>query len=85
MKTSLLDKTVAIGVVATTLLGLIALWAPRLDAVTTGDAPFANLPPAGPALFYVPGSAECATVRGPAPRAEGRAVPARPAARGIWL
>ena len=79
MKTSLLDKSVAIGVVAATYAALIALWAPRLDGATgaPGDLP-------GPITLEA--EAGCVVELpqvSPMPPMPLR--PASPSRRGFWL
>ncbi|MEO0424295.1 MAG: hypothetical protein AAF184_18290 [Pseudomonadota bacterium] len=77
MKTSLLDKTVAIGVVATAYVALIALWAPRLEgspalSPQVLQAPFSFEAEAGCAIEMPPAH--------PLPIA-----PQKPSRRGFWL
>ncbi|MEM9385282.1 MAG: hypothetical protein AAGA68_09505 [Pseudomonadota bacterium] len=77
MKTSLLDKSVAIGVVVATYVALIALWAPRLE----------GSPALAPDLLQGPFSFEadagCAVEMPPAHPLPAH--PPKPSRRGFWL
>ncbi len=79
MKTSLLDKSVAIGVVAATFVALIALWAPRLEGAAEGRGSLR-----GPITLEA--EAGCVVELpqvSPLPPMPSR--PASPSRRGFWL